>query len=366
MKKGLILVLTLMLLMTAALSETGDPDLIEDTVTSESGIYEVAFVADVGDLKDRSFNEGTWNGVKSFAAERGLTYKYYIPANGVQTTDDDRFEAMAAAAEGGAKVVVAAGFLQHNALKRAAEAYPDVIFLFNDGDAMGLDNVLSYSFHEEQCGYLAGYAAVRGGFEQLGFSGGGGGTNAACCRYGYGYIQGANAAAVEMGKHISIRFSWAYGASFSGSADLQMLISSWYATGTEIVFACGGAMFESISAAAAANDGYVIGVDVDQSYLSDTVLTSALKGITSGTRQMLEKVYDGSWKELNGFVTLGISEDAVGLPIETWSMENFTIGEYNAIVEAMKSGALQVDADAATGDPNVRGPWSNVTVDYIR
>ena len=364
-KKLLSIAIILALFGLSALADGLDPTTIEDTMVSGNGAYEVAFVTDVGDLKDKSFNEGTYNGVKMFAAERGLSYKYYKPANGGQATDDDRFDAMRAAVEAGAKVVVAAGFMQGVAFERAAREYPETIFLFNDGWQMGLDNVLCFSFKEEQCGYLAGYAVVRDGYEELGFSGGGGGTTPACNRYGYGFIQGANDAAREMGKHVNIKFSWAYGANFSASADLQTLISSWYETGTEVVFACGGAMFDSIAAAASANDGAVVGVDVDQSYLSDAVITSALKDITGGTYQMLSKIYDGTWKDLGGFVSLGIDEDAVGLPLSTWSLENFTIEEYQALVRSMKEGALLVDDDIAMGDPNAKGPWDNVTVEYI-
>ena len=364
---AIILTLTLALALTASAAAAGamDANAIEDTMAAEDGVYEIAFVTDVGDLKDKSFNEGTYNGVKLFAAENGISYKYYKPANGGQATDEDRYDAMRAAVEGGAKVVVCAGFMQGNAVERAARDYPDVIFLFNDGWQMGLDNMLCFSFKEEQCGYLAGYAVVMDGYEELGFSGGGGGTTPACNRYGYGFIQGANAAAEKLGKAVNIKYSWAYGASFSASADLQTLISGWYESGTEIVFACGGAMFDSIAAAASANDGAMIGVDVDQSYFSEAVVTSALKDITNGTRQMLARVYDGTWRELGGYVALGIDEDAVGLPLDTWSMEGFTPQDYEQLVAAMKAGEVAVDDAAPEGDPNAAGPWEHATVEYI-
>ncbi|MBE5808608.1 MAG: BMP family ABC transporter substrate-binding protein, partial [Clostridiales bacterium] len=172
MKKILVLVLALILALGsfAALAEAVDPAAIEDTITSEDGTYEVAFVTDVGQLKDKSFNEGTWNGVKLYASQNGLTYKYYQPANGDQATDDDRYDAMKAAAEAGAKVVVAAGFMQGTALAQAAADYPDVKFVFIDGWAFDdLKNVVGVAFKEEQCGYFAGYAVVKDGYEDLGF-----------------------------------------------------------------------------------------------------------------------------------------------------------------------------------------------------
>ena len=263
-------------------------DDIDDNMTSEDGKYELAFVTDVGQLKDKSFNQGTFDGVKLYAAENGLSYKYYQPANGDQATDDDRYDAMKAAVDGGAKVVVCAGFMQGNALAKAAAEFTDVDFIFIDGWAFdGLDNIAGIAFKEEQCGYFAGYAVVKEGYTKLGFTGGGGGTNPACCRYGYGFVEGANAAAAEMGVNVEVNYSWEYGASFSASQELQAMASGWYETGTEIIFACGGSMFQSVAAAASANDAAVVGVDVDQSFESDTVVTSAMKGLADATKWAL-------------------------------------------------------------------------------
>ena len=173
-----------------------NPDDIDDNMTSEDGKYEIAFVTDVGQLKDKSFNQGTFDGVKLYAANNGLSYKYYQPANGSEATDDDRFAAMKAAVDNGAKVVVCAGYLQEAALRMAAKQFTDVSFVFIDGypvgeeadvkDSPALKNIAGVAFKEEQCGYLAGYAAVKEGYTKLGFTGGGGGDNPACCRYGYG------------------------------------------------------------------------------------------------------------------------------------------------------------------------------------
>ena len=191
MKKFLALALTAVLLLSACLvgcgkKETG-VDEIPDNMTSSDGKYEIAFVTDVGSLKDQSFNQGTWEGVKKYASDNSKSYKYYQPANGDKATDDDRFNAMKAAADAGAKIIVCAGFLQETALRRAAETFPEVKFVFIDGYPIGFKNVAPISFQEEQSGYLAGYAAVKEGYTKLGFSGGGGGENPACCRFGYGF-----------------------------------------------------------------------------------------------------------------------------------------------------------------------------------
>ena len=321
-----------------------NPDEIDDNMTSSDGKYEIAFVTDVGQLKDKSFNQGTYDGVKLYAYNNGLSYKYYQPANGDKATDDDRYDAMKAAVDAGAKVVVCAGFMQAAALERAAKEFTDTKFVFIDGWNMGLDNVAGIAFKEEQAGYFAGYAVVMEGFTKLGFSGGGGGDNPPCCRYGYGFVQGADAAAKELGVNVEIKYSWEYGASFSPSQELQTMASGWYTNGTEIIFACGGNMFQSIVAAASANDGWVVGVDVDQSPESDTVVTSAMKGLSASVQWAVAKAYDGTWSEIgNNATSLGVEDDAVGIPTATWSLTNWSVEDYNALYEQVLNGEIVID-----------------------
>ena len=353
-----------------------DPNDIEDNIEAES--YEIAFVTDVGALHDKSFNEGTWNGVKLYAAQNDKTYKYYQPANEDQATDDDRYEAMSQAVANGAEVVVCAGYLQEAAIRRAATEFPEVNFIFIDGYSLNdeagnvLANVAGVNFNEEQCGYLAGYAVVKGGLTWLGFAGGGGGTNPACCRYGYGFLQGASAAAEEMGVDVTVNYSWQYGNTFQASPELQSMIAGWYTNGTEIVFACGGSMFSSITSAASANDGWVIGVDVDQSSQSDTVVTSAMKGIDQAAILCLGHHYDGTWEEVGGkTTTLGAAQDAVGLPTDTWSLENFSVEEYETLFASIKDGSLVIDAEYPVDDSgmddaaSLNGELPNITINVI-
>ena len=221
MKKVLSVVLALV--MTCSLCACGGAKTtaaksgndVPDSMTSSDGKYQIALVTDVGQLKDGSFNEGTWNGVKLYASQNGKSYKYYQPANGSEATDDDRYNAMAAAADAGAEIIVAPGFLQATALEKAATNYPDVKFVFIDGWSLGLDNVAAVAYKEHECGYFAGYAVVKDGYTKLGFCGGGGGTNPACCRYGYGFVQGANDAAKELGVNVDVNYTWLYGSSYS-------------------------------------------------------------------------------------------------------------------------------------------------------
>lgn len=366
MKKVLALILALvMALALVACGETKTPtpapeddntafdyDAIADEMTSEDGTYKLAFVTDIGQLKDGSFNEGTWNGVKRYGSENKLSYKYYQPANGSEATDTDRYDAMKAAVDAGADVVVCAGFLQGTALTQAATEFTDAKFVFIDGwvlsDEAGtvLTNVAPVTFKEEQCGYFAGYATVMDGYTKLGFAGGGGGTNPACCRYGYGYIQGAAAAAAAKNVDIEINYSWQYGSSYSASPELQTMVNGWYTNGTEVVFACGGQMFNSVSAAASANDGFVIGVDSDQAGDSDTVITSAMKGVGEAAMLAIGKVYDGSWADVGGVeMKMGVNENAVGIPTAdaSWRFKTFTTAEYEEVLKQVKDGTLTVN-----------------------
>jgi len=346
-----------------------DYDAIADDAESADGTYVIAFVTDVGQLKDKSFNQGTWEGVKRFATEHNKTYKYYQPSGGQDATDDDRYDAMKAAVDAGAEIIVCAGYLQETALVKAASEFTDVKFVFIDGyqvsdaDGNNLTNVAPISFQEEQSGYLAGYAAVKEGFTKLGFAGGGGGENPACCRFGYGYIQGANDAAKEMGVKVDMNYSWLYGSNFSASPDLQTMLNGWYSNGTEVVFSCGGSMCQSAFEAAGANDAYVIGVDVDQSSESDTVITSATKGLREAVIYALEMFYGEEFDYLGGVSTvLGAANDAVGLPTESWSMTNFTVADYEALYASLKAGTVTVSADYSALDASA---FENVTLNVV-
>ena len=144
-----------------------------------------------------------------------------------------------------------------------------------------------------------------------------------------------------------MNYTWLYGASFQASPELQTLASGWYENGTEVIFSCGGSIFDSITAAAAANDAYVIGVDVDQSFSSDTVITSALKGIGEAAYLALTAAYDGTWAETYGnqCVTMGAAQGAVGLPVETWSLENWSVEEYEDMFQKIVAGEIAIDND---------------------
>ena len=335
---------------------------------------EIALVTDVGTIDDESFNQACWQGVEAFATANNLSYQYYQPA---ADSNDARMDSIVDAVDQGAKAIVLPGYLFGATVAEAQEMFPEVKFIAVDVSAgdLGtdpLENLYCAVFGEEQAGYLTGYAIVKDGFTKLGFLGGM--AVPAVQRYGYGFVQGANAAAVEMGKPIEINYT--YGGQFFGDANITAKMDGWYAAGTEIVFACGGGIYTSAVEAALNNNGYVVGVDVDQNYVGrngvetlgyayNPFVTSAMKGLQAATESALAKAFDGTWAEIGGKVeTLNLQAgDYVGLPTAeaSWNFKTFTVEEYNAMLEGIKSGALAVSA-AIDAAPAVD---ASVVVNYI-
>lgn len=323
------------------------------SILNEDGTFEIAMITDKGDINDKSFNQGTWEGILDYCQTNGKTCKYYKP---VDATTDDYVAAMEQAIKDGAKVVVTPGFLFEEPVYIVQENHPDVKFILIDGnphnadysDYKTTDNTVGILFSEEQVGYLAGYAAVKDGYTKLGFFGGQ--PVPAVIRYGYGYVQGANDAAKELGITVDMRYFNTD--SFDATPEAQTRAASWYTAGTEIIFGCGGSVGNSVMAAAEQNNGLVIGVDVDQSTESATVVSSAMKGLSAAVEQMLDSYYNDNFSVGGQNLTLGAADDAVKLPMDTSKWQNFTQEDYDALYAKLASGeiTLQKDTDA-NGNP---------------
>ena len=353
MKKLLSLVLALVLVLGFGAVATAEG-------------YEIALITDVGNIDDHSFNQGAWEGVVAYAEQNGVTYSYYRPS---EDSTEARVETIKAAIEKGAKNIVCPGYLFEDAIFDVQEQFPEVNFLLLDGEPHSADyatylttpNTHCILYQEEQAGYFAGYAAVKDGYTKLGFLGGM--AVPAVVRYGYGFVQGADAAAAEMGVNIEIKY-W-YCDSFAPSDDIKTKMSGWYTEGTEVVFSCGGGIYLSATAAATEAGAKVIGVDVDQALESDTIITSAMKGLTSSVVSSLTALYGngGVWPESYAGQTavLGAADDGVGLPTAeaSWRLSTFTVDEYNALYAKIKSGEIAVSS-AIDAAPAV----TNSAVDY--
>ena len=346
--------------------------------TAEGGekIVKVALTCDTGTIDDESFNQACWTAVSGYM---GDDCQYYIPE--ADASDEDRETMIRQAVNDGADVIVCVGYLYGASLAWAADQYPDVKFIAVDvtqGD-IGTDsipaNCYCITFKEEQAGYLAGYAIVKDGKTKLGFLGGM--AVPAVIRYGYGYVQGADAAAQELGTNIDINYF--YGGQFYGDANITSRMEGWYSNGTQVVFACGGGIYTSAVEAALKNNGYVIGVDVDQNYIGangvadgtyayNPFITSAMKGLTEAVNTALADIDAGSWDDIAGSNgNFGLEDgDYIGLPTDadSWNFESFTTDEYEEVKGKIKSGEITVDnsSDDAT-KPTVS---EFTTVNYIQ
>ena len=339
-------------------------------------IVKVALTCDTGTIDDESFNQACWSAVSAYM---GDDCQYYIPE--ADASDEDRETMIRQAVNDGADVIVCVGYLYGASLAWAADQYPDVKFIAVDvtqGD-IGTDsipaNCYCITFKEEQAGYMAGYAITKDGKTKLGFLGGM--AVPAVIRYGYGFVQGADAAAQELGQDIEINYF--YGGQFYGDANITSRMEGWYSNGTQVVFACGGGIYTSAVEAALKSNGYVIGVDVDQNYIGvngvadgsyayNPFITSAMKGLSAAVETALSDIEAGEWGEISGSNgNFGLEDgDYIGLPTDedSWNFDTFTVEDYEALKEKIASGEITVDnsSDDAT-KPTVS---EFTTVNYIQ
>lgn len=319
----------------------------EATPEPEATGFEVALITDIGTIDDKSFNQGAWEGVVAYAEANGKTYKYYQPT---EQSNDAYLAQIEIAVQNGAKIVVTPGFLFETPIFIAQDLYPDVSFILLDGAPHSADyaeyrtnkNVVGVTYAEHESGYLAGYAAVKDGYTKLGFMGGM--AVPAVVRFGYGFAQGANDAAKELGKDVELMYHYTGG--FDATPEAQNLAASWYNNGTEVIFACGGAVGFSVFAAAEAAGAKSIGVDVDQSGESDTVITSAMKSLAPGVEMLIKQYYDGTFPGGQGLV-LDASNNSVGLPFASSKFSTFTQADYDALFAKIAAKEITIVKDDA-------------------
>ena len=381
MKKTLALLLALFTLF-ALVACNNTPATNEDNKDdNKESAYKVAMVTDYGDITDQSFNQTTWEAVVKLGKDNNVETKYYKPA-----TNDTagRVASVELAIDEGYNVIVMPGYAFGGTIAEVSGEYTDVKFIaldvskgdlleggvalkgetydynpdnWNLNDYVYMDNVYCAIYQEELCGYMAGYAAVKLGYTKLGFLGGM--AVPAVQRYGHGFIQGVDAAAKEL--NITVDANYVYGGQFFGDADITAVMDTWYAGGTEIVFACGGGIYTSAAEAAKKVGGKVIGVDVDQSAIIDgaygegMTITSAMKGLAPATLDTLvDVIINDKWDEYKGKIdTLGLvsGDDAtlnyVQIPMETTKFEEgkFTKEDYAKLVKDMFDGKLTVSND---------------------
>ena len=348
MKKIILVLLAFLVLMASGCSRK------QSGSTGET--FELALVTDLGTIDDKSFNQGAWEGLVQYAGENGIAHKYYQPA---EQSDDAYLTAIDLAVRGGAKVIVTPGFLFETPVFIAQDRYPTVNFILVDGSPHNAEytdfktgpNTVGVHYAEDQAGFLAGYAAVKDGNRSLGFVGGM--AVPAVVRFGYGFIQGAEFAAVELGLSPgAITVNYHYTGAFAATPEAQTLAASWYNSGVDVIFACGGAVGNSVMAAAQQTGKKVIGVDVDQSGESPTVITSAMKGLSESVYSCISDYYAGRFP---GGKTLVFSaaNNGVELPMATSKFITFSDIDYDHIFQRLANGFIPRMMEAEGGSPSV-------------
>lgn len=378
MKRKIMAVL-LAAAMTGSLAGCGSTQNKNAADASEEKM-KVAMLTDSGDITDQSFNHMTYEACKAWGKENDIEFNYYKPQS---DSDEARTASVDQAVADGANVIVLSGYVFAPTVIDESDLYPEVKFLaldvsagdicekgigegydynpdhYNVTDYYNEDNVYCCTYQEELSGFMAGYAAVMLGYRHLGFLGGM--SVPAVNRYGYGYVQGADAAAKELGITDEVQVEYVCGGQFYGDADITAYMDTWYGSkGVEVVFACGGGIYTSAAEAAVKTGGKVIGVDSDQSatiddYKEGLTVTSAMKGLQVTIDNVLDAILDNEWDKYVGKIeNLGMespdpAENYVQLPEETTQWDGtFTKEDYQKLVQRMYNGEYEVSSDSTT------------------
>lgn len=378
MKRKIMAVL-LSAAMTGSLAGCGSTQNKNAADASEEKM-KVAMVTDSGDITDQSFNQMTYEACKAWGKENDIEFNYYKPQS---DSDEARTASVDQAVADGANVIVLSGYVFAPTVIDESDLYPEVKFLaldvsagdicekgigegydynpdhYNVTDYYNEDNVYCCTYQEELSGFMAGYAAVMLGYRHLGFLGGM--SVPAVNRYGYGYVQGADAAAKELGITDEVQVEYVCGGQFYGDADITAYMDTWYGSkGVEVVFACGGGIYTSAAETAVKTGGKVIGVDSDQSatiddYKEGLTVTSAMKGLQVTIDNVLDAILDNEWDKYVGKIeNLGMespdpAENYVQLPEKTTQWDDtFTKEDYQKLVQRMYNGEYEVSSDSTT------------------
>jgi basic membrane protein A len=364
MKKRII-ALALATMITAmfvgcAKKETPTPSTTGGTDTKAK--FKVGMVTDAGTIDDKSFNQGTWEGINKAASEFGIDKKYLKPTG---TTEADYLKEIGNLYDAGFKFIVTPGFKFSSAIFTAQDKYKDAKFVIldaapNDGKKDSKDvvkeNTVSIFFAEQESGYLAGVAAALQLKEgELGFIGGM--EIPAVQKFNWGFQQGVAYANANLGTKMSLKAeNVVYQGSFDNGAAGQQIAGQMFDRGVKAIFCAAGgvgagAINEAKARAKAGKTAWIVGVDVDQyaegldeAKAKSIVLTSAMKKIDSSTYDMIKAEKDGKFPGGKTLV-FDAKNNGVGIPEKNPNLSEDTTKKVSEVFKKIQSGDIKVSAE---------------------
>ena len=356
MKKKVI-ALVLSALMTTGLVACGNSS--NDSSNSGEGTLKVGMVTDSGTIDDKSFNQGTWEGIIEAEENLGIEKNYLKPSG---ETEADYLTEIQNLYDSGYKFIVGPGFKLESAIYKAQEQFKDAKFVLIDGepnDGKGnylvTDNTVAIEFAEEEGGFAAGVAAaVELQTGDFGFIGGM--ESSAVKRFNFGFQQGVAYANENIGTNVSLKAeNIVYSGSFTDLALGQQIAAQMYDRGVKVIFAAAGgtgmgAITEAKTRTVNGEEAWVIGVDCDQ-YADgiyegnkSVILTSAIKKVNEAAYQMIEAELNNEFPGGQSLI-FNAKNNAVGIPEENPNLSEDTVAKVNEVLEAIKNGEIEVKSE---------------------
>ena len=330
---------------------TGEGD--KGTTTNGEAKIKVGMMTDSGTIDDKSFNQGTWEGIKRYESENGTIEAQYIKPGGEAT--QDYLEAADNLLAKGNELIIAPGFKFEEAIGKLQAENPETKFVILDGEPEGgvAENSVGIYFAEQEAGFLAGIAAaLETKTGKVGFIGGM--VIPAVQKFGYGFVTGVAYANANLGTNVEVA-DYLYNGTFNDVSGGQAQAGGMYDKGIDIIFVAAGGVGNGVIAegkvrAEAGDDVYVIGVDVDQyedgiiSDGSSVILTSAIKRIDNAAYDKIDELVNGTFTG-GQVITMDAKNDGVGLPAENPNLSEATQQAADEAFELIKNGTIVVPTE---------------------
>ncbi len=323
---------------------------------TDSGVHKVGMTTDSGSIDDKSFNQGSWEGIVRYEEENPNTIetRYLQPSN---EAEEDYLAAYANLVDAGYNTIVSPGYKFETAVHKAQSKYPDVNFIILDGNPHNGDftpdiaeNTEAIFFAEQESGFYAGVVSALS-TETGNVSFIGGMEIPAVQKFGWGYVAGVAYANAMFGTDAMVS-DFHYQGTFYDAAAGKALAASFYDKGSDIVFAAAGGVGVGVinEGKTRVEDGekvWVVGVDVDQyeagkmSDGSSVILTSAMKDLSNATYTAIDEILAGEFKG-GQTVILDSSNNGVGLPENNPNLSEEAISAYEESFKSVVDGDIVV------------------------